>query len=131
MRQTAPFCTNISNISRGGMPPDPLAQASCARQNISLFTPNWPWEVWVLSLARKACEKILPVKTLTQGKSKPLVENINSYQSSYWGKSTLAEGQFLRDEEENMNARFTACEQWIWSLLLYAVYGSFISSADF
>ena len=30
----------------------------------------------VLSLARKASEKILPVKTITQGKSKPLVENI-------------------------------------------------------
>ena len=35
----------------------------------------------VLSLARKASEKILPVKTITQGKSKPLVENIFSYQS--------------------------------------------------
>ena len=44
----------------------------------------------VLSLARKASEKILPVKTITQGKSKPLVENIFSYQSSYWGMSTLA-----------------------------------------
>ena len=44
----------------------------------------------VLSLARKASEKILPVKTITQGKSKPLVENIISYQSSYWGVSTLA-----------------------------------------
>ena len=30
----------------------------------------------VLSLARKASEKILPVKTITQGKSKPLVESI-------------------------------------------------------
>ena len=30
----------------------------------------------VLSLARKAIAKILPVKTITQGKSKPLVENI-------------------------------------------------------
>ena len=44
----------------------------------------------VLSLARKASERILPVKTITQGKSKPLVENIFSYQSSYWGMSTLA-----------------------------------------
>ena len=44
----------------------------------------------VLSLARKASEKILPVKTITQGKSKPLVGNIFSYQSSYWGMSTLA-----------------------------------------
>ena len=44
----------------------------------------------VLSLARKASEKILPVKTITQGKSKPLVENMFSYQSSYWGMSTLA-----------------------------------------
>ena len=44
----------------------------------------------VLSLARKASEKILPVKTITQGKSKLLVENIFSYQSSYWGMSTLA-----------------------------------------
>ena len=44
----------------------------------------------VLSLARKASEKILPVKTITQGKSKPLVENIFSYQSSYWGMVTLA-----------------------------------------
>ena len=44
----------------------------------------------VLSLARKASKKILPVKTITQGKSKPLVENIFSYQSSYWGMSTLA-----------------------------------------
>ena len=44
----------------------------------------------VLSLAGKASEKILPVKTITQGKSKPLVENIFSYQSSYWGMSTLA-----------------------------------------
>ena len=41
----------------------------------------------VLSLARKASEKILPVKMITQGKSKP---NIFSYQSSYWGMSTLA-----------------------------------------
>ena len=44
----------------------------------------------VLSLARKTSEKILPVKTITQGKSKPLVENIFSYQSSYWGMSTRA-----------------------------------------
>ena len=44
----------------------------------------------VLSLARKASEKILPVKTITQGKSKPLVENMFLYQSSYWGMSTLA-----------------------------------------
>ena len=44
----------------------------------------------VLSLARKASEKILLVKTITQGKSKPLVENIFPYQSSYWGMSTLA-----------------------------------------
>ena len=36
----------------------------------------------VLSLARKASEKILPVKMITQGKSKPLVENIFSCQSS-------------------------------------------------
>ena len=35
-------------------------------------------------------KKILPVKRITQGKSKPLVENIFSYQSSYWGMSTLA-----------------------------------------
>ena len=35
MRQIAPFCTKISKISRGDMPPDPpphLAQASSARQ---------------------------------------------------------------------------------------------------
>ena len=44
----------------------------------------------VLSLAQKASEKILPAKTITQGKSKALVENIFSYQSSYWGMSTLA-----------------------------------------
>ena len=44
----------------------------------------------VLSLARKKSEKILPVKTITQGKSKPVVENIFSYQLSYWGMSTLA-----------------------------------------
>ena len=44
----------------------------------------------VLSLARKTSEKILPVKTITQGKSKPLVENIFLYQSSHWGMSTLA-----------------------------------------
>ena len=44
----------------------------------------------VLSLARKARKKFLPVKTITKGKSKPLVENIFSYQSSYWGMSTLA-----------------------------------------
>ena len=27
---------------------------------------------------------------ITQGKSQPLIENIISYQSSYWGMSTLA-----------------------------------------
>ena len=44
----------------------------------------------VLPLARKASEKILPVKMITQGKSKPLGENIFLYQSSYWGMTTLA-----------------------------------------
>ena len=52
----------------------------------------------VLSLARKASNKVLPVKTITQGKSKPLVENMFSYQSSYWGMSTLAVPVLLQQD---------------------------------
>ena len=48
-----------------------------------------------LSLARFKKFKILRVKTITQGKCKSLVENIISYETSYWGMSTLALPVFL------------------------------------
>ena len=66
-----------------------LSWANSTKRSRQCFAAEF-FQVYVVFLVVAIFQKILPVKTITQGKSKPLVENIFSYQSSYWGMSTLA-----------------------------------------